>query len=119
MPRPFSVVLDCADPKALAEFWAPALGYRDAGWEHEPYVVLRGESGTGAPFLLLQRVAEPKVDKNRLHIDVYAVDIEAEADRLVALGATRTSEPFDEHGAKWIVMADPEGNEFCVCRGLG
>jgi predicted enzyme related to lactoylglutathione lyase len=119
MTRPFSVVIDCRDPKALAEFWSPARGYKGSGWPHEPYVVLVGEKGLDAPLLLLQRVDEPKQGKNRVHIDVYADDIEAEAARLVALGAKRVSEPFDEHDAKWIVMNDPEGNEFCVCRGLG
>ena len=120
MGRPFSVVIDCRDPKALAEFWAPALRYADSGWPHEPYVVLIDpEKGLDGNLVLLQRVDEAKQGKNRVHIDLYAEDIEAEADRLVGLGATRVSEPFDEHDAKWIVMNDPEGNEFCVCRGLG
>jgi predicted enzyme related to lactoylglutathione lyase len=70
------------------------------------------------PLLILQRVREGKAGKNRVHFDLYADDIEAEAARLVELGAKRRSDPFDEHGAKWIVMSDPEGNEFCVCRGL-
>lgn len=116
--RPFSVVIDCQDPKALAQFWAPALGYRDVEWPHEPYVVLIGEKGLDGPLLLLQRVPEPKQGKNRLHIDVYADDIEAEANRLAKLGAKRISDPFHEHDARWIVMEDPEGNEFCVCAGL-
>ncbi len=117
MTRRFSVVIDCEDPRRLADFWAPALAYKDAGWPHEPYVVLVAEEGD-CPFLLLQRVDEPKSGKNRVHIDVYADDIEAEAERLEALGAKRLSDPYDEHGAKWVVMADPEGNEFCVCAGL-
>jgi predicted enzyme related to lactoylglutathione lyase len=116
--RPFSVVIDCGDPKALAEFWAPALGYRDAGWPHDPYVVLIGEKGLDGPLVMLQRVDEPKTGKNRVHIDVYADDIEAEAERLVTLGAKRVGQPFEEHDARWIVMNDPEGNEFCVCAGL-
>jgi predicted enzyme related to lactoylglutathione lyase len=107
------------DPKVLAAFWAPALGYADSGWPHEPYVVLIGEKGLEGSLVLLQRIDEAKQGKNRVHIDLYANDIEAEADRLVELGATRASEPFDEHEAKWIVMNDPEGNEFCVCRGPG
>jgi predicted enzyme related to lactoylglutathione lyase len=118
MARPFSVVIDCRDPKALAEFWAPTLGYKDAGWPHEPYVVLIGEKGLDGPLLLLQGVDEPKQGKNRVHIDVYTADINDEADRLVALGARKLSDPYDEHDARWIVMADPEGNEFCVCAGL-
>jgi len=116
--RPFSVVIDCSDPTSLASFWAPALGYRDVGWPADNFVVLAGEHGPRGPLLLLQKVAEPKQGKNRVHIDVYATDVEAEAGRLVSLGATRCGEPIEEHGAHWIVMADPEGNEFCVCLDL-
>jgi predicted enzyme related to lactoylglutathione lyase len=121
MARPFSVVIDCRDPEALAAFWAPALNYSDVGWPADNYVVLASERGPDMPLLLLQKVDEPKQGKNRVHIDVYSRDIEAEADRLVSLGATRETkagEPISEHGASWIVMADPEGNEFCVCRDL-
>jgi predicted enzyme related to lactoylglutathione lyase len=117
MPRPFSVVIDCSDPESLKSFWAPALGYREEKWPGENYVVLVSEElGLKAPLVLLQKVAEPKQGKNRVHIDVYSKDIEAEAKRLEGLGATRArAEPFEEHGAEWITMADPEGNEFCVC----
>ena len=118
MPRPFSVVIDCSDPESLKSFWAPALGYKDVEWPADNYVVLVSEDGPNAPLVLLQKVDEPKQGKNRVHIDVYSKDIEGEAARLEALGATRTrSEPFEEHGANWITMADPEGNEFCVCDG--
>ena len=118
MGRPFSVVIDCLDPKALAEFWAPVLGYRDAGWPHDSYVVLIGDRGLDPPLLLLRRVPEPKHGKNPLHIDVYADDIESEAQRLVALGATRAGVPYEDHDARWIAMKVPEGNEFCVSRGV-
>jgi predicted enzyme related to lactoylglutathione lyase len=54
--------------------------------------------------------------KNRMHVDIEVPDIHAEAARLVALGATRVSEqPLTEHGTNWLLMTDPEGNEFCVC----
>jgi predicted enzyme related to lactoylglutathione lyase len=70
-----------------------------------------------SPKLILQTVDEPKAGKNRMHLDVHAADIEAEAQRLVGLGATRRrDEPFVEVGTSWILMADPEGNEFCVCQ---
>jgi predicted enzyme related to lactoylglutathione lyase len=114
MAADLGLVLDCADPAALAEFWAPALGYENMG-EAEPYVVLR-DPDRQRPKLLLQRVAEPKVAKNRLHLDVHVPDIEAEASRLEALGAQRLApEVQHEYGSWWILMADPEGNEFCVC----
>ena len=71
--------------------------------------------GTG-PKLLLQQVAEPKATKNRMHLDLEVPDIEAEADRLSGLGAQRVSDDTcSEHGSTWILMADPEGNEFCIC----
>jgi len=110
------LVLDCADPERLAEFWAPALGYVNLG-SAGSYVALFPDGAPG-PKLLLQRVAEPKAVKNRMHVDIEVADIEAEAARLVALGATQVSEgPFSEHGSTWLLMTDPEGNEFCVCDG--
>ena len=110
------LVLDCEDPERLAEFWAPALGYVSLGTLGS-YVVLLPDGAPGAQ-LLLQRVAEPKVAKNRMHVDIEVADIEAEAARLVELGATRVSDgTLSEHGSSWVLMADPEGNEFCVCDG--
>ena len=92
------LVLDCADPEALAEFWAPALGYVNLGTAGS-YVALF-PNGAPGPKLLLQRVTEPKTVKNRMHFDIEVADIQAEADRLVALGATRVSEsPCSEPGS--------------------
>jgi predicted enzyme related to lactoylglutathione lyase len=108
------LVLDCADPVALAEFWAPALDYVSIG-EVGSYVALFPNSRPG-PKLLLQRVDEPKVAKNRMHFDIEVPDIEAESARLIALGAARVQlDTLSEHGTTWILMTDPEGNEFCVC----
>jgi predicted enzyme related to lactoylglutathione lyase len=112
-PR-FGLVLDCAHPEQLAEFWTEAVGYVNVG-AAGAYVVLRPREGSG-PKLLLQRVHEPKTSKNRMHLDIETADIDREAARLTALGAQRLSEsPCSEHGSTWILMADPEGNEFCVC----
>ena len=109
------LVLDCADPQGLAEFWAPALGYANLGVVGS-YAVLLPSSGRPGPKLLLQRVPEPKTTKNRMHLDIEASDIESEAARLEALGARRVQEEhLHEHGTAWILMTDPEGNEFCVC----
>jgi predicted enzyme related to lactoylglutathione lyase len=108
------LVLDCAEPEKLAEFWASALGYTSVGSAGN-YVMLLPEHGEG-PQLLLQRVPEPKGSKNRMHFDIHVEDIDQEADRLVALGARRLDdECLEEHGTHWFLMADPEGNEFCVC----
>jgi predicted enzyme related to lactoylglutathione lyase len=110
------LVLDCADPDRLASFWAVALGYTHAG-TFENFGVLLSPDGAG-PKLLLQRVEESKSAKNRMHIDIDSDDIEATAARLEAAGAVRQeSEVHDQLGTRWIVMTDPEGNEFCVCDG--
>ena len=106
-------VLDCKDPKALAPFWAGALGYKETAAAAQ-YVVL-GTGNRAEHELILQGVAEPKTVKNRMHLDIHAPDIEAEANRLVGLGATKLAGPVDEWGERWIVLADPEGNELCVC----
>ena len=116
MNSAIGLVLDCVDPSRLAEFWAPALGYTNLGSAGN-YVVLIDETG-GRPKLLLQGVPEAKTVKNRMHFDIEIRDIETEAGRLEGLGAVRVdSEPHHEHSTNWIVMADPEGNEFCVCDG--
>jgi len=108
------LVLDCADPDALAAFWAPALGYTNVG-SAGSYVMLLPAEGDG-PQLLLQRVAEAKAAKNRMHLDIHVADIAAEANRLAALGARRLEmHPLEEHGTHWFLMSDPEGNEFCIC----
>ncbi|WP_443055319.1 VOC family protein [Streptomyces sp. NBC_00258] len=69
-----------------------------------------------APTLLLQHVPEPKQGKNRMHLDLDfgTADLTSEVNRLEQLGAARLSEELNEHGFRWIVVVDPEGNEFCV-----
>jgi predicted enzyme related to lactoylglutathione lyase len=109
------LVLDCADPQALADFWSRALGLQRLGAAGN-YVLL---ASTGAlPKLLLQRVGEPKLGKNRMHLDIETADVDGEVERLETIGARRLeAQAFTEHGSRWVVMADPEGNEFCVCDG--
>jgi predicted enzyme related to lactoylglutathione lyase len=114
MTARMGLVLDCSDPEALAAFWGPALGYTNVG-SAGSYVMLLPAEGDG-PQLLLQRVIEAKAVKNRMHLDIHVSDIGAEADRLAALGARRlATDAFEEHGVHWFLMADPEGNEFCIC----
>ncbi|MFL6154819.1 MAG: VOC family protein [Marmoricola sp.] len=110
------LVLDCTDPEALAAFWGPALGYANVG-TFGVFVALLPDGRPG-PKLLLQKVGEPKPGKNRMHLDLHADDVLVEVERLVGLGASRLDdEPQTEFGTSWIRMADPEGNEFCVCSG--
>jgi predicted enzyme related to lactoylglutathione lyase len=110
------LVLDCADPEALAGFWSPALGLQRLGSAGN-YALLVSPSGT-LPKLLLQRVTEAKAAKNRMHLDIVTPDIDAEVARLEGLGARRVeTQTRTEFGNSWVIMADPEGNEFCVCGG--
>ncbi len=133
------VVMDAADPHALAEFWAAALGYEvedvggfaqemlDEGRATEADVLQRNgvlvwrdasaarDPGGVRPRLYVQRVPEPKTVKNRVHLDLHVGPerVEAEVERLVALGATRVEER-SQGPQRWVVMTDPEGGELCV-----
>ena len=114
MAAKLGLVLDCADPDKLAAFWSKAIGYTTLGGAGS-YVLLVDETGR-QPKLLLQRVSEPKCGKNRMHFDIETPTVDEEVSRLEALGAVRVvDEPIEEHGNRWVVMNDPEGNEFCVC----
>ena len=119
------VVFDCRHPASLARFWAAALdGYRVAPYdeaelarlramgvddpEDDPSVLVEPVVG-GGPRLFFTRVPEPKAGKYRVHLDLRAADVAAEAERLVGLGARVLAEVDG-----WVVLADPEGGEFCV-----
>lgn len=111
--------IDCNDIEQLEDFWTAALGYEPQG-ESGQYRSLRPSTsaeGGALPKLVLQQVPErPAGTKNRLHLDlIVGAGFEAEADRLAALGATRLGDVVREADTAWIVMADPEGNVFCVC----
>ncbi|MBA3524272.1 MAG: VOC family protein [Geodermatophilaceae bacterium] len=111
-PRPpdVFVVLDALDAARLASFWAKALHYRRLE-RMEQYEVLAPPEGVAAPVMLLQQVTEPTPGKLRMHLDLHVPDAEAEAHRLVALGATRIGEGTLGE-IRWICMSDPEGNVF-------
>jgi predicted enzyme related to lactoylglutathione lyase len=109
------LILDCNDLDREAEFWSAALSYKEV-YRGEPYLVLAPEEGDGSGLVLqLQRVPEAKSGKNRLHLDLHVDEVEPEVDRLVRVGARPLSDPTVESGFRWRVMADPEGNEFCIC----
>ena len=144
MARDVQITFDCADPAALALFWAEALGYRVQdppggfdSWEQALEamgVPPEGRNDASAvvdpdgsgPRLFFQRVPEGKQAKNRVHLDVRAAAglegdsrmaaLEAEAERLASHGATQLSrhDPAPPLSAGHLVMADPEGNEFCL-----
>jgi predicted enzyme related to lactoylglutathione lyase len=104
------VCIDAADIQALADWWGDVLG-----WRSEPTddgdVVLRAPAGAGPDWLFLA-VPDEKVVKNRIHFDLTPDDQRAEVERLVALGARHVDVGQGEES--WVVLADPEGNEFCV-----
>jgi predicted enzyme related to lactoylglutathione lyase len=109
--------IDAADAAAVAGFWAQALGQAVAAGADEGYAAVTiGPAGGSVPRLVFHQVPEGKTVKNRLHLDLAAADWEAEIGRLTDLGATRIRD-VEENGARWITMADPEGNEFDLVRG--
>ena len=108
--------IDCRDPGALATFWAQVLDWRIEDDDDDDYVELVNPEGH-PPSLLFARVPEGKTVKNRLHIDVSPRDRDQdeEVERLLGLGATR-ADVGQGPDVTWVVLADPEGNEFCVLR---
>ena len=114
-----ALTVDAHNPRALAEFWAEALGWQvgEGVNEIEVWIVreLNDPNKTGFPDSLFLKVPDSKVVKNRLHLDLRPDDQAAEVARLEKLGAKRidigqSAEPT----CTWVVMADPEGNEFCI-----
>lgn len=114
------VAIDCADPHALALFWAGVTGFEedpeepnrpgdDAAWLGDPV------SGLG---IILQRTDAPRTGGNRLHLDLAPDDRtrDEEVERVLALGAALVADRRNDDGSGWVVLADPEGNEFCVER---
>jgi catechol-2,3-dioxygenase len=116
MPAKFTeLVIDCADTERMAAFWARVLDYQVL--DRASGVVEIGAAPGAHPTLVFVPVPEGKTVKNRIHIDVNAVgtDQATELERLLALGARRVD--VGQGDVSWIVLADPEGNEFCLLRG--
>jgi Glyoxalase-like domain len=124
------IVVDCRDPVAQAAFWAAALGYHVvrsgdgqveiAPWQREPpNQAEQVRHAPGVPTLVFVPVPEAKTVKNRLHLDLRPVGLShaAEVERLVSLGARRAD--IGQGEVPWVVLSDPEGNEFCVLGPLG
>jgi catechol 2,3-dioxygenase-like lactoylglutathione lyase family enzyme len=111
-----AVVIDCNDFDRMLAFWRAALGYQPGPVENG-FTVMKDPERRGVA-VSLQAVPEPRVGKNRLHLDLFARDEEQEAARLVGLGARRVRRSDDPDDV-YVVLADPEGNEFCVVRSRG
>jgi predicted enzyme related to lactoylglutathione lyase len=117
--RILNITFDCADARAQALFWAAVTGWTalecDATPGHVEYAVV--PAGEGLPRLYFTTVPEPKQAKNRLHLDLIGSDDETKAElaRLLSLGATVAD--GQPPGVGWLILADPEGNEFCLGGG--
>ena len=109
--RWYTVVVDATNPALMARFWAAVLDYQIV-FEQPDEVVIAKDRET-YPGIIFVPVPEPKTVKNRLHIDLNPDDQEAEVARLLGLGARRVDVGQTDE-VTWVVMADPEGNEFCV-----
>ena len=114
------IQIDCADPIRLATFWSQVLGFEiDAALGEPPHYLGLVQASSSAPAVSFHRVPEAKVVKNRLHFDLAVDEVEAASARIEDLGGARLgSDDFSEYGFRWRVMADPEGNEFCLVYSL-
>lgn len=112
------IVIDCTDHEAVVPFWLAALGDCRRVDVNEQYVaVAPNVPAIGRPAILFQKVPEAKTVKNRVHLDLRGDSMAAEVARLVGLGAAVVAERSMGEDIRWTVMADPEGNEFCVSGG--
>jgi predicted enzyme related to lactoylglutathione lyase len=115
--RRVAIVIDADDVVAVRDFWVEALGYVAFGSAGQYRSAIPADGADGPKFVFQQVGERRPAGKNRLHVDIeVGDDMEAECARLVGIGATQLGEPVAEAGTVWIVMADPEGNEFCLVR---
>jgi len=108
----YAIVLDVNDLERCAGFWSQVLG-REITFKVDNYC--RIGKGDERPSVLLQKVPEPHTRKNRAHIDLDVTNLESAVKRVMDLGGTKIDE-ISEYGIRWAVMADPDGNEFCLVK---
>ena len=116
----YNITFNAVRPRELARFWSSVTGYPITD-EHDDFVRLRAPDERGVRHILFFRVEDPTPGKNRVHVDLAASDPLAEIARLLVLGATLEDDLTDGqptwrggHGTKWVVLHDPEANEFCL-----
>ena len=113
-----AITVDCADPERLAGFWSELLGWKRTGGVAQYVSISAADGGVQGPKMIFQAVPEAKQGKNRLHLDIDldpGQDLDGEVARATSLGASVVvDEPVEEFGLRWQVLADPEGNEFCI-----
>ena len=111
------MVIDCEEPARLAEFWRSLVGgVLDDRTQSPDWVAIQG--ALGLEYLAFQRVLEPKVVKNRVHLDIGVGDLEAATRTALRRGAVAVGEVVEELTNRFQVMRDPEGNEFCLVKRL-
>ncbi|MET9661887.1 VOC family protein [Streptomyces sp. NPDC006510] len=113
MVRIGTLVMGASDVRRAAAFWKAALGYVERGPSTDDWVVLVPPEGPGAG-LALGRSGTPVQEVPRVHLDLYTEEQDAEVDRLIALGAVRVDWDLYPEDPDFVVLADPEGNRFCV-----
>jgi predicted enzyme related to lactoylglutathione lyase len=106
------ITIDCRDPQTLAQFWSAAVGYKIT-LDYPEFVMLESGDGSDPLAIGLQKVPDPTPGKNRVHLDYEADDPQTEVARLTSLGAARIADR-EVPGLRWTVMADPDGNQFCI-----
>lgn len=109
-----SITIDCTDPDRLAAWWGQAVGGTVNPVVPGEFVLVAQE---GAPNLAFQHVEDPTPGKNRVHLDFSAADMEQEVARLVSLGAAEKDRQSFGADFSWVVLADPDGNLFCIAQG--
>lgn len=114
--RMHAFVIDCVDFEGQLAFWSAALGYVRWFAPFGQFAGLKPVAPDGRLPIIFQRVPEPRIGKNRVHMDYDTPDMAAEVARLIGLGATALAEHDLGPDTRWTVMADPEGNEFCVAQ---
>jgi predicted enzyme related to lactoylglutathione lyase len=104
------ITFDCADAGRVADFWSNVLDEAVDDGASPDFATITSKTSASWMFV---RVPEPKLAKNRVHVDLGTQDLDTEVQRLAALGATHIAD-LDEGGTRWTTLADPEGNEFDV-----
>ena len=107
-----AIVIDVNNLETCGKFWSQVLG-ANILWQSERYIQL-GHKGE-RPTLLLQKVPERHKQKNRVHIDLDVPDLDAAVSRVQELGGHKLGQ-FNKYGLEWVVMADPDDNEFCLVK---
>ena len=110
--RIHNVGIDCNDLRGMSEFWQAVTGYKTES-SGDDHVFMKAEDGSFGLFM--QKVPEVRTEKNRLHLDLVVDDLDASVAEVTGLGAKELAR-HGESGEDWVLLADPEGNEFCLVK---